>query len=671
MNKDELMNRRIEREKSARKQAEVLLERKSLELYQTNQALQEANRELEQRVAARTAELCEANAQLQRDIFQRQRTEQSLIAKEREARLLHRATSMAAETQSFEEAIQQCLELVCDATEWTLGHAYVVDENDRIALLSTGLWHAPNGQLHETFREVTEKTPMRSGVGLPGRVLATGQPAWIVDLREDGNFPRAAACPQIGLRSAFAFPIKVAGQCVAVLEFFREEEAAEDHDLLQLMRSVGEQLGRVLERKRAEQSLRDSEERFRFLSKATNDAIWDWDLITNQLQWSESFEVLFGFSRSEVEPTIDSWTNRVHPDDHARVVTKIHEVIERGAAAWSDEYRFLCKDGHYAYVLDRGYVIHKAAGQPTRMVGAMTDLTERNMAESLREDLSRQLLSTSRRAGMAEVATGVLHNVGNVLNSVNVSANIAADKLRASKVRNLSRAVAMLNDHVADLADFVSNNEKGKQLPAYLVKLAEHLGKEQEEVLNELASLTKNVEHIKQVVAMQQSHARVAGVTEMIAAQDLIEESLRLNLSSFERHHIRVTREYAELPPLMVDKHKAIQILVNLVSNVRHALDGNALSNRQVTLRTRPSEVDPQRVRLQVIDNGMGITPENLTNVFLHGFTTRNEGHGFGLHTAALAAKDLGGSLTVHSDGPGKGATFTLELPLTLAEVQT
>ncbi len=296
------------------------------------------------------------------------------------------------------------------------------------------------------------------------------------------------------------------------------------------------------------------------------------------------------------------------------------------------------------------------------------DITERKNAEAEREQLHERLLEASRQAGMAEVATGVLHNVGNVLNSVNVAATLAADKLRGSKVGNFSRAAAMLNAHSDDLANFVTTDEKGKQLPAYFVKLAEHLGKEQEEVLNELTSLANNIEHIKQVVNMQQSYARVSGVTEMIAAKELVEEAVRLNAAAFDRHHIQIVREYAELPDLMIDKHKALQILVNLVSNVKHALDGNALTDRLVTLRTFRSEADPQRVCIEVIDNGTGITAENLTNIFSHGFTTRKDGHGFGLHSAALAAKAMGGALTVSSQGPGKGATFTLELPLARAE---
>ncbi len=142
----------------------------------------------------------------------------------------------------------------------------------------------------------------------------------------------------------------------------------------------------ITARMAAEARIRESEERFRLLSRATNDAIWDWDLATGKLWWNEGFETLFGFARAEVEASIESWTNRIHPDDHQTVVAAIHRTIDGDAASWSGEYRFRRKDGSYAYVLDRGHVIRDAQGQPVRMIGGMTDLTQRRQAEEkLRE----------------------------------------------------------------------------------------------------------------------------------------------------------------------------------------------------------------------------------------------------------------------------------------------
>jgi len=178
--------------------------------------------------------------------------------------------------------------------------------------------------------------------------------------------------------------------------------------------------------------------------------------------------------------------------------------------------------------------------------------------------------------------------------------------------------------------------------------------------LEELASLRDNLEHIKDTVAMQQSYAKLCGVTETVAVADLVEDSLRLNAGAFVRHGVTLRREFNEVPPITVDKHKVLQILVNLVRNAKYACDESGRADKLLTLRI---EGAPAGVRICVIDNGVGIPAENMSRIFTHGFTTRVDGHGFGLHSGALAAQELGGSLLVTSDGPGCGATFMLELP--------
>jgi signal transduction histidine kinase len=199
-------------------------------------------------------------------------------------------------------------------------------------------------------------------------------------------------------------------------------------------------------------------------------------------------------------------------------------------------------------------------------------------------------------------------------------------------------------------------------LPGYLTLLADGIAQEQQDVRRELESLRGNIDHIKEIVAMQQNYARASGVVETAPVRELVEDALKMHSGAYLTYTLRLERVYAEVPPITTDKHKVLQILVNLFHNAKHACDESGRADKQVTARIVRSGED--RVRIEVADNGIGIPAENMTKIFNHGFSTRKGGHGFGLHSGSIAAKELGGSLTAHSDGPGKGATFVLELPL-------
>jgi C4-dicarboxylate-specific signal transduction histidine kinase len=273
----------------------------------------------------------------------------------------------------------------------------------------------------------------------------------------------------------------------------------------------------------------------------------------------------------------------------------------------------------------------------------------------------KELAEASRLAGMAEVATSVLHNVGNVLNSVNTSAGLIADLVRTSKAKDIARVSALLEEHRTDLASFLIRQDRTVPLLAYLKALTEQVGSEQTTVLHEVQELTQNIDHIKEIVAMQQTYAKVSGVTDFQSVAALIDDALRIHDAALVRHRVSVVRQFDPLPDMLLDKHKVMQILVNLISNAKYALAGSAAEQRRLTLGVRLN--GDNLLRISVADNGMGIASENLTRIFAHGFTTRRDGHGFGLHSGALAAHEMGGALLAHSDGPGKGATFTLELP--------
>jgi signal transduction histidine kinase len=354
----------------------------------------------------------------------------------------------------------------------------------------------------------------------------------------------------------------------------------------------------------------------------------------------------------------------VFTEEHARPAYEDEQqIIRTGQPILGKVEKETHADGRVTWAMTSKLAWRDEAGNIIGTFGISDNITSIKAAEAKLEALHRQLVDASRQAGMAEVATSVLHNVGNVLNSINVAATLVDERVRKSRVADLNRLVKLLSDHSGDLGAFLTADPRGQKVPEFLGQLADRLAAEQALVLTELASLRKNVEHIKEIVAMQQSYAKVSGVIERIEIAELAEDTLRMNAAAFARHDVRVVREYSPVPPINTDKHKVLQILINLVRNAKYACDESGRSDKQVTVRVNNGD---DRVRISVIDNGVGIPPENLTRIFHHGFTTRKDGHGFGLHSGALAAKELGGTLTAQSDGPGKGATFALELPKNL-----
>jgi C4-dicarboxylate-specific signal transduction histidine kinase len=291
-----------------------------------------------------------------------------------------------------------------------------------------------------------------------------------------------------------------------------------------------------------------------------------------------------------------------------------------------------------------------------------SEIEERSRTQAEVESLHKQLMQASRQAGMAEVATGVLHNVGNVLNSVNVSITLIQEQLQGSEVASLAKVVGLLETHSNGLASYLTDDPKGKLVPGFIIQLSRQLEEEHCLIGKEHAELVRNLEHIKEIVTMQQSYATVSGVLEKVALPSLVDDALRFHAGALERHGIQVQRQYDTVPPVTIDKHKALQILVNLVHNAKYALDEAQGNDKKLTVGIALQGA--YRVKVTVADNGVGIAPENLNRIFSHGFTTRKGGHGFGLHSGANAAREMGGFLSAASDGQGKGAVFTLELPL-------
>ena len=320
---------------------------------------------------------------------------------------------------------------------------------------------------------------------------------------------------------------------------------------------------------------------------------------------------------------------------------------ETGELRWSHTIKVPLKDG---------------AGNVIGLMGIVRDISPKKRAEEKLDALNKQMLILARQAGMAETATSVLHNVGNVLNSVNVSATLLRDGIQKSKISSLAKLTALLGEHSADLGQFLTTDPRGQQVPDYLRQLTDRLAAEQAGWTKETEILYLNIEHINKIIALQQAYAGVAGMVETVSLPELVDDALRIHEQAYVRHVVRVVRDYTPVQSISVDKHKVLQIVVNLLHNAKYACDAGGQSDKVVVVRLGPA--GPERVRIEVADNGVGIDPEYLTKIFSLGYTTRKGGHGFGLHSGAIAAKEMGGVLTARSAGIGQGASFVLELPL-------
>ena len=376
------------------------------------------------------------------------------------------------------------------------------------------------------------------------------------------------------------------------------------------------------------------------------------------LRCNRVFGEILGYDPEEI--VTRSIFDLTHPGDASYSATEL-ERLWNGAVEFVDiEKRYVHRDGRIVWVRVTTALVCEGDTAPERSVEFVRDISERKAADIELERVHKALMAASRQAGMAEVATNVLHNVGNILNSINISASLVAERVKQSKAAGLTRVAALLAEQGDRLGEFLVSDERGKRVPEYLASLGEQLVCDQRATLAEITSLRDNLEHIKETVTMQQTYAKLCGVTEVVDVADLVEDSLRLNAGAFVRHGVTLKREYADELPITVDKHKVLQILVNLVRNAKYACDESGRQDKLLTLRV---EATTTGARISIIDNGIGIAPENMGRLFHHGFTTRQSGHGFGLHSGAVAAQELGGALRAESAGLGQGAAFILDLP--------
>ncbi|MEO6246716.1 MAG: PAS domain-containing protein [Opitutaceae bacterium] len=496
-----------------------------------------------------------------------------------------------------------------------------------------------------------------------------GSPVAIDDVQNSPALAEFSASHHIpyGIKSVIHAPVCQNGRLSGVI-FCEHVGSArswteEEIDFLRLVTQQATLGLESHERRRAETHLRQSEARYRSVVESVKEVVFQADTDGAWIFLNSAWRDITGFILEDSlgRPCVDF----VHPDDRSAFSQLMQPVFEQHERGCQGKFRFLTRDGELRWIELMAQVTIDGDHVLGGLSGTLTDITAKVASEAEMTRLNRELVETSRQAGMAEIATGVLHNVGNVLNSVNVSANLIFEQVTASKTSSLAKAVQLLREHKADIGAFLTSDPKGRQLPLFIEAISDQLTREQLVLSREVQDLQANIEHIKQIVVMQQGYAKFSGALENLALADLVEDALRLSSGALARHRVEVVREFTAVPAVLADRHKVLQILVNLISNAEQALDSR-VDDRRLSLRLTAAA--DHRVLMEVSDNGIGIPPENLNRIFNHGFTTKKTGHGFGLHSCANAAKELGGSLSVHSEGPGMGATFSLFLPTLAAK---
>jgi PAS domain S-box-containing protein len=371
--------------------------------------------------------------------------------------------------------------------------------------------------------------------------------------------------------------------------------------------------------KAAALALQESEQRFRFVARAVSDVVWDWNLQADTLWWNDGFLTTFGFAVGEIEASVEFWSGRVHPEDRSRVLASIDTAIGDGSEAWSAEYRFQRKDGSYAFVQDRGFIVRDASGQGVRMVGGMRDLTEQRKMES-------QYLRAQRMESIGTLAGGIAHDLNNVLAPIMM-------------------AVELLKSETGD------DPRRRKILDAIHV------------------SSRRGADLVRQVLSFARG---LDGDRVVLRLRSLLDDLASIISETFPRS-IRITMQApADLWPVVGDATQLHQVLLNLAVNARDAMPhGGALTltASNVTIDEQYAGTSPEAktgayVLLQVADTGMGIPPEVRERIFEPFFTTKEFGHGtgIGLTTVHTIVKGHGGFLKVESE-VGRGTTFQVYRP--------
>jgi PAS domain S-box-containing protein len=519
-------------------------------------------------------------------------------------------THILAESATLAEATPRIVRTICESLQWDVGAVWTLDKDGKV-LHCIELWHRPTLAISR-FAAVSREQAFTPGIGMPGRVWSSGQPCWSADVVREANFPRAAIAAQEGLHAAFAFPILLRGEVLGVVEFFSREIRQPDRPLLQLFAAVGSQLGQFIDRTRSQKAVREGEQRLQMALDSARVVAWDWDLAGDQVHRSANAAELFGWPPDKVLSGAATFLDRIDPADRSHVEAAIRGAQE-GGAGYDAEFRVRVGDASVRWVRDRARVVRDASGKPQRMIGVMWDITERKQAAEALQEADRR--KDEFLAMLAHELRNPLAAVSNALNILRHPEASSADAERARAV--MERQVHHLGRLVDDLLD-VSRIMRGHiELRKESVDVATVIGRAVETV------------------------------------QPIIDS---------RGHNLNVTLP-SEPVCLEGDLVRLAQVFGNLLANAAKFTEGRG------TIHLNAS-VEDGEAKVSVRDNGVGIAPEVLPQVFDlfvqadQSIARSRGGLGIGLTIARRLVEMHGGRIAALSAGPGRGSEFVVHLPI-------
>jgi PAS domain S-box-containing protein len=550
-----------------------------------------------------------------RDVTERRLAEQRM----RTEHVVSRALSEAATTGAV---VPDILGAICRFTGWEWAALWTVDDRENV--LRCGEVWTGSGERSKAFEELCRGTALAPGEGLPGRAWDSAGPVWLPDVSISDNFPRRAEAIRLGLHGGVAVPVAVSGRVRGVMEFLSREIKPSHEATLEMLRSVGEQVGQRIERDRAEQALRESEHRLRLALEAGQMGTWEWEVATGRVVWSPGFEAIHGLAPGTFAGTLQAVIADVHPEDRKLVAGHIARMVEH-RGDHRIEYRLLLKDGVVRWVEGRGKLLVGTDGRAERVVGVCMDITERRTAEQRRTELLTREQKTRAELERASRAKDEFLAV-------------LSHELRTPLTPVLTAAQMMERDQrlTPDQRESAAMIRRNVELEARLI-----------DDLLDLTRISRGKLELFLVAAdVHQKLRHVAGICD----SDVRSKQLNLTLNLTARaHHVSA------------DPARLQQVMWNLLKNaVKFTPHGG-----RITVRT--DNPAPNRIRIEVSDTGCGIDPAVLPTIFdafVQGgrdVTRRHGGLGLGLAITKRLVEMQAGTITASSEGEGRGSTFVVE----------